>query len=207
MLKEEDQQAIEIIEKKAALRKELRAKRRALSPDEVTKASEAVADKVTALPEFSSAELILSYMPAKNELDVSLINRAARAAGKKLAFPLCIENGGLRLLVPEDEDAFTVGNYGIMEPDAARSEEVTAEALDLIIVPAVAFTRGLRRLGQGGGYYDRLLEKTHAITVGVGYDFQLLDELPLEPHDRSLDIAVTPSELIRPDNTPDNTTE
>lgn len=200
MLKEEDQLAIEIIEKKAALRKELRAKRRALSPDEVTKASEAVADKVTALPEFSSAELILSYMPAKNELDVSLINRAARAAGKKLAFPLCIENGGLRLLVPEDENAFTVGSYGIMEPDAARSEEVTAEALELIIVPAVAFTRGLRRLGQGGGYYDRLLEKTHAITVGVGYDFQLLDELPLEPHDRSLDIAVTPSELIRPDN-------
>lgn len=197
MLGSENLQAPETAEKKAALRKELRAKRRALSPEEVAKASEAVAEKVIMLPEFSSAELILSYMPAKNELDVALINRAARAAGKRLAFPLCIENGGLRLLVPEDETAFTVGSYGIMEPDPDRSEEVTAEMLELMIVPAVAFTHSLRRLGQGGGYYDRLLEKTHAVTVGVGYDFQLLDELPLEPHDRSLDIAVTPSELIR----------
>ena len=107
MLGSENLQAPETAEKKAALRKELRAKRRALSPEEGAKASEAVAEKVIMLPEFSSAELILSYMPAKNELDVALINRTARAAGKRLAFPLCIENGGQSLHDPQEETAKT----------------------------------------------------------------------------------------------------
>ncbi len=193
----EEVKLLEIAERKAALRKELRAKRRSLNADEVREASVAVAEKIAELSEFKAAELILSYMPAKNELDVSYVNKAALEAGKRLAFPLCVENGGLKLLVPEDETAFTVGAYGILEPDVSRSAEVTGDMLDLIIVPAVAFTRDLKRLGQGGGYYDRLLEKTDAVTVGVGYDFQLLDELPCEPHDRSLDFAVTPSIVIK----------
>ena len=180
-------------EEKALIRKRIRGIRRSLSAEQITEASAAVAKKVTALTAFADSKLMLSYMPAKNELDVTLINRVALAAGKRIAFPLCIENGGLRLLVPESADAFTVGSYGILEPDPDRSYEVTAEELDLIIVPGVAFSDDLRRLGQGGGYYDRLLAKTNAFTIGVGYDFQLLDSLPAEPHDLPLDMIVLPS--------------
>ena len=187
----------DIAEQKRLLRKQLRAMRRALTREEVETASSAAAQRVIALPEFQKAELILSYMSAKNELDAAKINEAARAMGKRVAFPLCIENGGLRLLVPRSPDAFNTGSYGILEPDPERSDEVTPGELGLIIVPAVAFDEGRRRLGQGGGYYDRLLEKTQAVTVGVGYDFQLVESLPLEPHDRALDIVALPSALIR----------
>lgn len=182
----------DITAEKAALRKELRGRRRALSAEEVECASKAVAEKFFDLPAVENSKLILSYMPAKNELDVRIINEKLTKMGKRVAYPLCIEDGGLRLLVPESTDAFNIGAYGILEPDAERSSEVSAEELDLIIVPAVAFTPICRRLGQGGGYYDRLLARSNAVTVGVGYDFQLLDELPLEPHDRPLDFAVIP---------------
>lgn len=189
--------AAETAEKKAALRKELRAMRRALTPDEVKRASLAVFERFTELPEVQKAQLILSYMPSKNELDCSYINEKLTEQGKKVAYPLCVDNGGLRLFVPDDENAFNTGAYGIKEPDPVRSSEVAPEQLDLIIVPAVAFTRECMRLGQGGGYYDRLLMKTNAVTVGVGYDFQLLSNIPLEPHDRALNIVVTPCGVYR----------
>ncbi len=188
-----EQEAAQTADKKAALRKELRALRRALDAAEAEKASKAVCKKLTALEVFNSAELILAYMAAKNELDVSYAASEARRLGKRVAFPLCVENGGLRLFVPQDEQAFRVGSYGILEPDPERSSEVFAEMLDLIIVPAVAFSSGLQRLGQGGGYYDRLLEKTHAFTVGVGYDFQLVEDIPVEKHDVALECVLLPT--------------
>lgn len=74
----------------------------------------------------------------------------AKAAGKRIAFPLCIENGGLRLFVPNNgADSFASGSYGILEPKPEDSTEVFAEDIDLIIVPAVAFTKECGRLGQG----------------------------------------------------------
>lgn len=186
----------DIASRKAALRKEIRAKRRSLGDEEVCAASKAAAEKFMELDAVKKARLILSYMPAKNELDVRRINTALTALGKQVAYPLCVENGGLRLYVPETADALRPGSYGILEPDPAMSSEVFPADLDLIIVPAVAFTSDCMRLGQGGGYYDRLLEKTSAVTVGIGYDFQLLPELPIEEHDKALDIIVTPSAVF-----------
>ncbi len=187
---------LSVPEQKARLRKEIRSRRRALDNDTVLDASLAVSKRLIELPVIKNAGLILSYMPAKNELDVRSVNTILGSQGKRIAYPLCIEDGGLRLFVPESEDAFTVGSYGILEPDIDRSCEVMPDELDAIIVPAVAFTKDCMRLGQGGGYYDRLLAKTNAATVGVGYDFQLLVSLPLEAHDRPLDFVVLPSAVF-----------
>ncbi|MBR5947912.1 MAG: 5-formyltetrahydrofolate cyclo-ligase [Clostridia bacterium] len=183
----------EIAAKKASLRSALRATRRSLEPSRVEAASRAVCNKLIGLDEFKRAELMLAYMPSKNELDVSYAVKEALELGKRIAFPLCIEGGGLKLLVPNDETAFTVGSYGILEPDPSRSAEVFAEELDLIIVPAVAFSSACQRLGQGGGYYDRLLKRARCFTIGVGYDFQLIDDLPVEKHDIALDAVLLPS--------------
>lgn len=178
---------------KAQIRKDVRAKRRMLNAAEIAESSEKVCEKIAGMEAFKKAELMLAYMPARNELDVSFIINKARSSGKMAAFPFCIENGGLRLFVPDTPDCFVKGSYGILEPDISRSGEVQPEDLDLIIVPAIAFTKEGNRLGQGGGYYDRLLIKTKAVTVGVGYDFQLFGELPVEPHDCRLNYVITPS--------------
>ena len=95
---------------KAGIRKQMRAMRRALDAEAVREASFAVAEKVRALPEFNSAGLLMAYMPAKNELDPMPLIECAKAAGKRIAFPLCIENGGLRLFVPNNgADSFVSG--------------------------------------------------------------------------------------------------
>ncbi len=68
--------------------------------------------------------------------------------------------------------------------------------IDLVIVPAVAFDRHGNRVGRGKGYYDRLLENCRALTIGVGYEFQLVDEIDAEEHDIPLDFVVTDRNAI-----------
>lgn len=186
-----------VAELKSKLRKELRRQRREQDIKLAYSASIEICDRVIGMPEYERADVILAYMCAKGEVDVSKIVDDAHSRGKRVAFPLCIADGGLRLLIPQTPESFTVGAYGIPEPAIDDSIEVEPSELDLIIVPAVAYTRECLRLGQGGGYYDRLLRKTSAFTVGVGYDFQLLDSLPVEKHDISLDCVALPRQLIR----------
>ena len=152
---------------------------------------------VAGLPVDEQRERHAQHDDRADEQDVGELVRVAVSSGKKAAFPLCIENGGLKLLIPESLDSFTVGAYGILEPDPDKSTEISPKELDLIIVPAVAYTECCARLGQGGGYYDRLLAKTDACSVGVGFDFQLLPSLPTESHDRPLDYVVLPSNVFK----------
>lgn len=188
-------------EKVAILKKELRStirsKRTSISGDEAKNAADRVAANVMGLEEYRNAKTLLAYSAIRGELDVSKIVDDAISNGKTVAFPLCLDGGGLRLLVPNDETAFKIGAYGILEPDINNSRELCAEELDLIIAPGIAFDMFGNRLGQGGGYYDRLIDRTNAYTIGVGYDFQLFPELAVEIHDKRLDCIVTPSEILR----------
>lgn len=186
-----------IAEQKAEIRKKLRSMRREQDRYAAAEASDLICKRVMALDEYKNAGVILAYMAARGEVDVGELVRDAVSSGKKATFPLCIENGGLKLLIPESLDSFTVGAYGILEPDPDKSTEISPKELDLIIVPAVAYTECCARLGQGGGYYDRLLAKTDACSVGVGFDFQLLPSLPTESHDRPLDYVVLPSNVFK----------
>ncbi len=194
---ENESDNVSVAELKSNIRKALRKQRREQDVKLAYSASIEICKRVIGMPEYERADVILAYMCAKGEVDVSNIVKDAYSKGKRVAFPLCIENGGLRLLIPKTPESFTVGAYGIMEPAVDDSVEIEPSELDLIIVPAVAYTRECLRLGQGGGYYDRLLKKSSAFTVGVGYDFQLLESLPVEAHDIPLDCVALPSQLIR----------
>lgn len=90
-----------------------------------------------------------------------------------------------------DAEAMAVGAFGISEPQG--EVPVAAEEIDLMVVPGVAFTRAGDRLGRGKGYYDRYLSREgfRAYCVGVCYEHQVVDELPVEPHDRRMDKVVS----------------
>lgn len=92
-------------------------------------------------------------------------------------------------------DSLKVGAFGIMEPDGLETE-VAVSDIDLVIVPGVAFDRGLNRLGRGGGYYDRWLSSLDVPTVGLCFDFQLMDTIPTEPFDKKMDMIITEKEII-----------
>jgi 5-formyltetrahydrofolate cyclo-ligase len=94
----------------------------------------------------------------------------------------------------EGNDKMHRGKFGIPEPTTPAYEG----AIDLIIVPAVAFDKRGYRLGRGGGFYDRFIKKQpHATLIGVGYDFQLLEEVPVLKHDQKMHRIILPSQTIQ----------
>lgn len=93
----------------------------------------------------------------------------------------------------EDPKALVTRRWELREPDPETSLPVALEEIDLLLVPGVAFTRSGRRLGRGGGFYDRLLADPElcAVSFGICFALQVVDNLPTEPHDRPVDRIVT----------------
>lgn len=177
-----------IAEEKRQLRTLMRARCRAIPEAERRLLSEAACARVEALPAFERASYILAYMAMPHECDVAPLVQLARRLGKQVAFPLCVEGETARLALyaPEDETAFRRGKYGIWEPDPARSICWTAQTPDCILVPGVAFDAACNRLGQGAGYYDRLLAQTRAYLIGMAFPAQLVPHVPTDAHDHAL---------------------
>ena len=189
-------EGLDIASAKAELRRAIRAARRGIGEAERESAALAVMRKLMLLDRIVNAKLVLAYNPMKYELDITPAVRALQKRGVRVAYPLCIEEGGLRLFVPTHESAFRVGAYGIMEPDPGLCAEVSPDELDAIILPAIGFDPQCRRLGQGGGYYDRLLARTACFTAAVGFDCQLVERVPCEETDKTVDVVVTPGGIL-----------
>lgn len=113
---------------------------------------------------------------------------------KRLLLPL-VKGNDLRLLLYAGKESVKAGAFGILEP-TENCETVPENEIDLIIVPGVAFDRQHNRLGRGKGFYDRLLSTLDVPKIGICYDFQLKDKIPVEPFDRKMDLIVTEKETI-----------
>ena len=87
-------------------------------------------------------------------------------------------------------------HYGLREPVPNPELILPPHALDVILIPGIAFDRRGHRIGSGKGYYDRFLTRTQAVRIGLAYDFQVIDRVPAEPHDVKMDWIVTESEMI-----------
>ena len=120
----------------------------------------------------------------------------SRADGKSFAYPRVTE-GRLDLYRVDSMYDLLPGAFGVREPSADSAHAVSPDTLDLILVPAVAFTNRGARLGRGGGFYDRLLASlpAHTCKIGVCFDSQILPDLPIEPHDQHVDFIATESGL------------
>lgn len=113
---------------------------------------------------------------------------------KQLLLPLVVGDD-LRLLPYKGKETLRPGAFGIPEP-ADQKPTVFESEIDLIIVPGVAFDRQLNRMGRGKGYYDRLLATLQIPKIGICYDFQLQDTVPVEPFDKKMDLIITEKEII-----------
>lgn len=154
----------------------------------------AVSEKILALNEYRNAKNILCYASYNCEVDTFYLMNKIIADGKNLYLPRCVtETKEMDVCIVKDLTELKTGAYGIKEP---VGEGVSAELLDLIIVPMVAFDRQKTRLGYGGGYYDRFLPKTDAVKVGIAFSVQESDSLVKEMTDIPMDIIITEKEVI-----------
>ena len=113
---------------------------------------------------------------------------------KQLLLPQVIGDD-LHLLPYKGTENLRPGAFGILEP--IDQETIIPEtAIDLIIVPGVAFDRHLNRMGRGKGYYDRLLSTLQTSKIGICFDFQLQERIPIEPFDKKMDMIITEKEVI-----------
>jgi 5-formyltetrahydrofolate cyclo-ligase len=179
-------------ELKSALRASHRQRRIGCDPHDP-----GFAQRLTALPEWHEASTVAGYLGYGSEPRVTHALQAAISLGKQVLLPQLQSDGDLTWVAWDgnQESLSRVGN--VMEPIGSGEFDTIADA-DLIITPALAVDRAGHRLGQGGGSFDRALARaTEAISIALIYDHDLVDQLPVESHDRVVSIAVTPTQTIR----------
>jgi 5-formyltetrahydrofolate cyclo-ligase len=189
-------------DRKQALRQECRAVRQSLSAAASARAGRIIQEQVLTLPEYRRSRLIHTYLASReNEVSTLAVIDHALAHGRRVAVPV-VKPGTRRLrhALVETLADWQPDRWGLLSPPvdhAAWLEDMAA--IDLVLVPGLAFDPQGRRLGFGGGYYDRFLGRVvHAVKVGITYRCLLLPEVPEEPHDVRLDLVVTEAGVWRP---------
>jgi len=182
------------------LRKQILASRNGLSAQERQRKSTQIIQTLVKQKIFKQAKTIFSYVNFRSEVITDpLLVETCLAVGKRLCVPLTIQQD-FRLIPYEltDRDRLRPGCYGIPEPDPDTCEQISPHEIDLIVLPGSVFDRFGGRLGYGGGFYDRFIENEApgAIRVGLAFDLQIADKLPLLPHDQLLHHLITEHEIV-----------
>ena len=182
------------MESKKDIRKKIFAERKLRTDEQIEIMSRTITDKVTALPAFKNADRILVYADYNHEVVTEYLIKEAWKAGKEVAVPKVVGKDMIFYRLT-DFSQLEPGYFGIPEP--VRGEIVKWEDA-LMVMPGVAFDPENNRVGYGGGFYDRFLEKHPDITrLAVAFDFQILDLVPTEPTDICPQIIVTQSKVYR----------
>lgn len=186
-----------------ALRTELRAKRRAVTPEVRARASRQVARNIDRVFRLRPGMRVAIYASFREELDSGPLLRLARQRGCRIFLPR-IDSRTISMKFVEALAGAreTTNHLGIVEPHGTRA--IGARWLDLVLLPLVGFDAHGMRLGMGGGYYDRTFAFRNRHTawrgprlVGVAYSFQQVPSIAREPHDVQLDAVVTEAGVIR----------
>ena len=173
------------------IRRKIKALRTMMLDIEKAQAAEEVFARLENTAAFMLAEKILMYHSLPDELPT---RRFLAKWKERKHFYLPRVNGVNLDILPYEESKLELGSFHIEEPSG--NDTVDAADIEMVVVPAVAYDARGNRRGRGKGFYDRFLASTPAVKVGVGYDFQLLDEIPAEPHDVPMDIVITQKSTI-----------
>ena len=136
---------------------------------------------------------VLMFMPLGDEVDVTSLMDVIRSRGGRVILPYCVDRSHM-VLKPYDEGTSLVQDVmHVLSPDV--EEVIDPERIDEALIPAVALTGSGKRLGRGGGFYDRMIPKfrNDAVKVGVCYSNRVVSDIPTQEHDALVDFVVTAS--------------
>lgn len=189
---------------RSPIRKEMRARRCALGEPDRRAAADGLARIAAASRAFRNSRHIAFYMPNDGEQDVLPLLERGWLLNKRCYLPVLdpLPPPRLRFLPYEPGDRLGENRFGIPEPCRGVRQRVSAAALDLILLPLVAFDAYGNRIGMGGGFYDRTLDylrrRRHwrrPLCYGVGFEFQRVDRIETAPWDVPLDGCLTEARL------------
>ena len=185
---------------KKQLRKKIICLRDALSAAERDSKAEIIIKKLLATELYQKASHIMLFAAFGSELNLLSLVETIIKTGKHAYLPV-VDKKINRILPIEVHSLADLkpGTYGIPEPSPDNYLENTPDLLDLIITPAVAFDYDKYRIGYGAGYYDRFFAslKKDIVKIGIGFDEQLVQEVPREPHDIRLNYILTDKYLLK----------
>ncbi|MBQ7345872.1 MAG: 5-formyltetrahydrofolate cyclo-ligase [Oscillospiraceae bacterium] len=170
---------------KKALRSQIRARKRAMTEEEIARSSERLGEMFLASFAYQQARTIYGYLPYNQEVRTVPMLEQALKDGKRVAVPK-VYGDEMRFIYMDDLSAVEKGYAGIPEPvaDGPVADDPTA----LVLMPGLAFDPQGHRIGYGGGFYDKFLEKEPGHpTLALCYEFQMLDHLETEAHDKMVD--------------------
>jgi len=185
---------------KQEVRQKLLERLLSLTKNEIKRRSKNVENKLSELPLYKKAKVIMVYYPLCGEVDI--LSKVRRDLGnKRFCFPVMdLEAKNLRIfeIANLDED-FCVGAWGVMQPDTEKAKEVDIKEIDVVIVPGLAFDRQRNRLGRGAGFYDRFLQNITPPTkkIGIAFEFQIMENLPTNlSWDQKVDTVVSENFIV-----------
>ncbi|MBU3144217.1 5-formyltetrahydrofolate cyclo-ligase [Clostridium sp. CF012] len=182
------------------LRKNMLIQRKSMKVENVSAFSNKIIGTIMELPEFINCKNIMLYLSFGNEVNTYTLAKWCLDNGKKVIIPYCIN--ATREIIPFEinnlTNDLTKSTFGIMEPKHDLLKKVCMEDIDLIIVPGVVFDEHCNRIGFGAGYYDRFLPKRveNTSTIGIAYDYQVINEIPTGVYDVPLDFIITEKRII-----------
>ncbi len=183
-------------EQKSLLRKRIILQRKGMTNFEIEEKSVIICRKLLENEQFARANNVLLYLPVNGEVDTKYVLGQFQKKKINIFLPAYLKGEKKwEILKFESLDDLEMGLFGIMQPRKAGIHEFSV--LDLAIVPIVAFSAELGRLGYGKGVYDRLLGGLKTTKVGLAYEFQRVETLPHEPHDVKMDYVVTEKKIYK----------
>jgi 5-formyltetrahydrofolate cyclo-ligase len=184
---------------KAELRLKIRAVLKNVSPEKRASDSAKLCASLRQQDFFQHAASILFFSPLPEEPDLWPLLNETLATKKMVALP-CFDSENQTYLPRRIRDIHVEilsGKFGIREP-APTCVAIPLEDLDLVLVPGIAFDANGYRLGRGKGYYDRLLQNFNGKKIGIAFDEQIVDAVPIEENDVKVDLILTPSRCVAP---------
>ena len=184
------------------MKKEIRStilkKRDSMLFSEVLEKSKRIKEQVFDMDEFKDAKNILFYVSYDNEVYTHEMIKESLEIKKQIVVPKTdMKNHKILCSSLSQWDDLLVGTYNILEPRQECLNEVSLESIDLIVIPGIAFDYQGNRIGHGMGYYDRLLQKKiKAHCVGLAFEFQIVESIPIEHYDVKVEKIVTEKRII-----------
>lgn len=155
--------------------------------EERIKKSAIIKERLFSQDEFRRAKVIMSYVSLDYEVNTEEIIKEALEMGKVVAVPVTVKKDKIILpsRITNVEEELVPSKFGIKEPKNEFIRIIPKESLELILVPGIVFDKKGARIGHGAGYYDRFLKTLppHIKTIGLAFDFQIVENLPVLPHD------------------------